>query len=105
MIGTRKEGWSSGMSNSASRTESSAVNLCSIVESKKGATARRPLSIRSPAASMAGGVHRARAPHIDAGKQEQPHHVDEMPVPGAELEAEMLRRREVPEIGAGQADD
>src|SRR5947207_5216064 len=52
-----------------------------------------------------GGVHRARAPHIDASEQEQPHHVDEMPIPGGELEPEMLRRREVAEIGADQADD
>src|SRR5256885_16164533 len=55
--------------------------------------------------SMAGGVHSARAPHIDAGEQEQPHHVDEVPVPGAELKAEMLRGREVSEIGADEAHD
>ena len=34
-------------------------------------------------------------PDIDAGEQEQPHHVDEMPVPGGEFEAEVLGRREV----------
>jgi len=32
---------------------------------------------------------RRAAPHIDAGEQEQPHDVDEMPVPGGELETEM----------------
>src|SRR3984893_4788075 len=47
----------------------------------------------------------AAAPDVDAGEQEQPHHVDEMPVPGAELEAEMLRRRELAGYGAEQADD
>ena len=40
-------------------------------------------------------MRHAGAPHIDAGEQEQPHHVDEMPVPGGELEAEMLRRAEL----------
>src|ERR1700738_3939522 len=46
----------------------------------------------------------AGAPDIDADEQEQPHHVDEMPVPGGEFEAEMLGRREVSGIGAEQAD-
>jgi len=45
------------------------------------------------------------AHNIDAGKQEQPHHVDEMPVPGGELEAEVMRRREVSLHGADQAHD
>ena len=42
--------------------------------------------------SMGGVRHRrgAVAPDIDADEQEQPHHVDEMPVPGGEFEAEML---------------
>src|ERR1700736_4456004 len=46
-----------------------------------------------------------RAPHIDAGEQEQPDHVDEVPVPGGELETEMLGRSEMAEIGADQAND
>ena len=50
-------------------------------------------------------ARRAAAPDVDAGEQEQPHHVDEVPVPGGELEAEMLLRREVARIGAEQADD
>src|SRR6516164_4814362 len=45
----------------------------------------------------------ARAPHIDAGEQEQPHHVDEVPVPGRELEAEMLVGLEVARVGPDQA--
>src|ERR1700682_3146038 len=45
----------------------------------------------------------AVAPDIDADEQEQPHHVDEMPVPGGEFEAEMLGRAEMPGIGAEQA--
>ncbi len=44
------------------------------------------------------------SPDIDADEQEQPHHVDEVPVPGGELEAEMLLRREVTGVGAQQAD-
>src|SRR3954465_8687876 len=47
----------------------------------------------------------AVAPDVDADEQEQPDHVDEMPVPGGELEAEMLGRREMTGIGADQADD
>ena len=46
----------------------------------------------------------ACAPHIYAGEQEQPHHVDEMPIPGGELEAEMLFRREVTCDGARLGD-
>src|SRR5579871_4640987 len=41
------------------------------------------------------------APHIDAGEQE--HHVDEMPVPGRRLEAEVACRRELAGDGAEQA--
>src|SRR3954454_14081170 len=60
---------------------------------------RRPWRPGSPR------VRRApAAPHIDRGKQEQPYHVDEMPVPGSRLEAEMLPGREVTLGGADQAD-
>src|SRR5688500_6385130 len=45
-----------------------------------------------------------RAPAVDAGEQEQPYHADEMPVPRGGFEAEMLRRREVAEECAHQAD-
>src|SRR5262245_48322397 len=47
----------------------------------------------------------ASAPDIDADEQEQPDHVDEVPVPGREFEAEMLGRGEVAAIGADQADN
>src|SRR5689334_6100982 len=47
----------------------------------------------------------AVAPDIDADEQKQPDHIDEVPVPGGEFEAEMLGRREMPGIGAHQADD
>src|SRR6202521_868020 len=57
----------------------------------------RPLSVS--------GRGRARAPHIDAGEQEQPHHIDEVPVPGGEFEAQMLLRSELARIGADQAYD
>src|SRR5271169_1744316 len=46
----------------------------------------------------------ARAPPVDAEEQEQPHHVDEVPVPGGGLEAEMLARLELAGHGAEQAD-
>src|SRR6516225_4717752 len=44
-------------------------------------------------------------PDVNADEQEQPHHVDEMPVPGGELEAEMLLGREMPGERASQAYD
>src|SRR5579872_1144815 len=47
----------------------------------------------------------AGAPHINAGKQKQPHHVNEVPVPGGKLEAKMLGRREMTGIDAHQAYD
>ena len=36
----------------------------------------------------------AGAPDVDAGEEEQPDHVDEVPVPGSRLKAEVLLRRE-----------
>src|SRR5687768_12897227 len=44
------------------------------------------------------------APDVDAGEEEQPDHVDEMPVPGGGLEAEMLFRPEMALQRADQAD-
>src|SRR5450756_1056481 len=51
------------------------------------------------------GIRHTGAPHIYAGEQEQPHHVDEMPIPGGKLEAEMLLGIEVAGQRADQADD
>src|SRR5712692_7185419 len=59
-------------------------------------------------ALMAAGVSYARCartPHINAGKQEDPDDVDEMPIPSGELEAEMLRRCEMSEINTDQTHD
>src|SRR5262249_44424431 len=69
---------------------------------------REPSRSRRDPLVAAGSRGRGLGPgaqDIDAGKQEQPNHVDEVPVPGAELEAEMLLGREVSELGADQADD
>src|SRR5690349_18138919 len=44
------------------------------------------------------------APDVDRGEQEQPHDVDEMPIPGCRLEAEVLPRREIALVSAEQAD-
>src|ERR1700712_87911 len=52
-----------------------------------------------------GRFARARTPDVDAGEQEEPDHVDEMPVPGGELEAEMLGRRELAFERADEAYD
>src|SRR5258706_12037026 len=45
------------------------------------------------------------SPNVDAGEKEQPDHVDEMPVPGRRLEAEVLLRGELPGKCAHQADE
>src|SRR5579864_893831 len=50
-------------------------------------------------------MRQAGAPHIYAGEQEQPHHVDEMPIPGGEFEAEMLGRAEMAGHRAGKTHD
>src|SRR5690606_40953629 len=56
------------------------------------------------------GFGRALAPvtsgegDVDEGEQEQPDHVDEVPVPGGRLEAEVLLRRELAGEQAQQAD-
>src|SRR4051794_37698931 len=42
------------------------------------------------------------SPNVDRGEEEQPDDVDEVPVPGRKLEAEVLLRRKVAEIGAEQ---
>src|SRR5262249_16117059 len=76
--------------------------------SKKGRRISRPLlarPVRKLAAMRRDGLRAAAsAPYIDAYEQEQPHHVDEVPVPGKELEPEMLGRDEMARIGASEAD-
>src|SRR4029079_1226920 len=48
---------------------------------------------------------RACAPHVDGGEQEQPDHVDEVPVPGSRLEAEVGFRGEGALQRADEADE
>src|SRR4051812_28293809 len=73
---------------------------------KKGGRSRpsRPSNWGS-SVSAGGGERLAARPavDVDAGEQKQPHHVDEVPVPGREFEAEMLVRPEVAGVGAEQA--
>src|SRR5487761_1981091 len=38
------------------------------------------------------------SPHINAGKQEQPHHVNKVPIPGGKLETEVLLGRKLASI-------
>ena len=52
-----------------------------------------------------GGVRRPGAPDIYAGEQEQPHHVDEVPVPSGEFEAQVLFRGKLARQCPDQADD
>src|ERR1700674_6068963 len=82
---------------------------CSTVESAISKTAAGFASdrVQQGRGSMrpVGHGFRAMPPDIDADEEEQPHHVDEMPVPGGEFEAEMLRRGEMPGVSARQAYD
>src|SRR5216683_6202853 len=55
-------------------------------------------------ASLAEWQGVAHAPPIDADEQEQPDHVDEVPVPGRRLQPEMMVRLEMALRGAPQAD-
>src|SRR5215218_1504726 len=59
-------------------------------------TSPSPLTVRGRAPA---------APHVNRREQEQPHDVDEVPVPGGRLKAEMLPRREVALVCADQAND
>src|SRR5262245_4825888 len=59
---------------------------------------------RSPTADRGGGEAQAAAPPVDPDEQEQPDHVDEVPVPGGRLEADMLVRPERRVICAHHAD-
>jgi len=40
-------------------------------------------------------LHREVRRHVHEGEEEEPHHVNEVPVPGSGFEAEMAGRREV----------
>jgi len=51
------------------------------------------------------GARRAGTPDVDGGEQEQPDHVDEVPVPGGGLEAEVLLGREMTLERPHQADE
>ena len=59
------------------------------------AGSRRPRSGWMRGLPSVSRSRRPSRPDIDADEQEQPDDVDEMPVPGGRLEAEMLLRREV----------
>ncbi len=48
-------------------------------------------------------LHRQVRRDVDKREQEQPHHVDEMPIPGSGFEAEMLGGRELPRHQTEQA--
>src|ERR1700731_3125762 len=74
-------------------------------QNKRGGPAAAPCSICGDKLLGAHQAAAAGAPDIDAAEQEQPHHVDEVPVPGGELEAEMLLGGEMAGIDAGEAND
>src|SRR5271165_487320 len=85
------------------------VSSCVTTSSARPVVPRwTPLSgpvIASPASACRSLDRSApRAPDINAAEQEQPHNVDEVPVPGGELEAEMVARGHLAEEGARQTD-
>src|ERR1700726_4136751 len=84
------EGWSDIGSRRKTKRAAISAAPCSTDE-------RKLLGAHQPAA--------AGAPDIDADEQEQPDHVDEVPIPGGEFEAEGLGRGELAGIGAQQAHD
>src|SRR5690606_23805372 len=67
---------------------------------KKGAAVTPPPSWIVQNSVRGAGDRAAIAPDVDGDEQEQPHHVNEVPVPRCKLEAEMMLRREVAGIGA-----
>src|SRR4051812_730880 len=86
----------SARSRSGSGTGSSSRSADRARAAQRGGAEAR---LRSPR------VRRApAAPDVDADEQEQPHHIDEMPIPGGRLEPEMLLRPEMAFVGADQAD-
>src|SRR5580658_2486732 len=60
----------------------------------RAALPRRPLDCRAPG-----------APQVDAAEQEQPNDVDEMPVPGRELEPDVMARRKLAGPSAREANE
>src|SRR5690606_32008296 len=81
------------------------VGHCGLALKRFGARRMpRPSTMLSPAGSVR-ERHAPGAPDIDGDEEEQPDHVDEVPVPGGELEAEVMLRREIAPVGADQADD
>src|SRR6476646_110111 len=72
-------------------------------DSEQAATRRRPKArCHARRRSFHDG---AGAPDIDPGEEEQPYHVDEMPIPGGGLETEMTCRREMSRNGPAQTHD
>src|SRR4051812_9807610 len=67
---------------------------------KKGRCDTGPFSF-----PLAEGSHRQTQQPVNPGEEEQPHHVDEMPVPGGGLEADVLVGLELIGGGAEAADD
>src|SRR6185437_10438287 len=63
---------------------------CYSQKAKRRHAARRPLATNARRRRLF-RVRHPCTPNIAAEEQKQPHHVDEVPVPRRELEAEMLR--------------
>src|SRR6266436_1184103 len=82
---------------------------------ERSETHLRPFSAVSPAmgfnpsygswTSMSGGLRRTVTPYIYAGEQEEPHDVNEVPVPGGKFKPQMLLGRELPGQGTNEAHD
>src|SRR6266849_3845194 len=77
-------------------------------KSRTGAVSAAPCPEKDPTGletSVPGGLRCACSPHIYAGEQEEPHHVNEVPVPGGEFKPETLLGRELTGKGANEAHD
>src|SRR5690349_1162033 len=75
--------------------------LCRNADSARAAMRRGP---RAPPRTACSFRDRACAPDIDAGEEEQPHHVDEVPIPSGRFEAEVPGRDEMTLDRTEQAD-
>src|SRR5262245_52663945 len=99
MLPLPQRGHLQAMPRSALSVRVGGVSFIRSLRKAKGRPAGRPFLAHYPQ-SVRGvaGDFGAAAPHIDTDEQEQPDHVDEVPVPGGELEAEVLFWREVARI-------
>jgi hypothetical protein len=72
---------------------------------QKGARGYRAPFLRFVALGLAVDRRAPAAPNVDRSEQEQPHHIDKVPIPSGGFKTEMLLGCEMPFICADQAYD